>query len=60
MKSASENLALRIAQKLRLAGFQALFVGGCVRDELLGLAPKDFDIATDALSAQVLGLVSAC
>src|SRR5262249_22069449 len=30
------------------AGHQALWAGGCVRDELLGLVPKDYDVATDA------------
>jgi poly(A) polymerase len=38
---------------LREAGFQALWAGGCVRDELLGLVPKDYDIATDAHPEQV-------
>jgi poly(A) polymerase len=40
--------ALEIAQKLRGAGHEALWAGGCVRDELLGLAPKDYDVATSA------------
>lgn len=40
--------ALRIAGKLREHGHQAWFVGGCVRDRLLGLPLKDIDIATDA------------
>lgn len=34
---------------LEVAGFEACLVGGCVRDFLLGTAPRDFDIATDAL-----------
>jgi poly(A) polymerase len=37
-----------IAAALRAAGHQAYFAGGCVRDLLLGLAPKDFDVATSA------------
>jgi tRNA nucleotidyltransferase/poly(A) polymerase len=37
-----------VAQRLIDAGFRAYFAGGCVRDELLGLKPKDYDIATDA------------
>jgi poly(A) polymerase len=40
--------ALRIVQRLRELGHQAYFAGGCVRDLLLGTAPKDFDVATDA------------
>jgi poly(A) polymerase len=45
--------ALEIAQKLRAAGFEALWAGGCVRDELLGLVPKDYDVATNATPDQI-------
>jgi tRNA nucleotidyltransferase/poly(A) polymerase len=48
--------ALEIAQKLRAAGFEALWAGGCVRDELLGLTPKDYDVATSATPDQIRGL----
>jgi poly(A) polymerase len=48
----SEN-ALRTLQKLQDAGYQAYIVGGGVRDILLGLRPKDFDIATCATPEQV-------
>ena len=44
----SETLARSIVARLRAAGHQAYLVGGCVRDLLLGRAPKDFDVATDA------------
>jgi putative nucleotidyltransferase with HDIG domain len=44
----SEELARSIVARLRAAGHQAYLVGGCVRDLLLGRAPKDFDVATDA------------
>jgi poly(A) polymerase len=37
-----------IVRTLRDAGHVAYFAGGCVRDELLGLTPKDYDVATDA------------
>jgi tRNA nucleotidyltransferase/poly(A) polymerase len=37
-----------VVRKLRAAGHQALWAGGCVRDELLGNRPKDFDVATSA------------
>ncbi|MFT4175995.1 MAG: CCA tRNA nucleotidyltransferase [Luteolibacter sp.] len=46
--------AQQIAGKLIAAGHEALFAGGCVRDQLLGLTPKDYDIATSATPAQVL------
>ena len=45
--------ALEIAQKLRAAGYEALWAGGCVRDELLGLTPKDYDVATSAKPDQI-------
>lgn len=51
-------LALRVVQRLQDAGFEAFFVGGCVRDELLGRAPGDFDIATDAVPGEIERLFS--
>jgi len=45
--------ALKVVHKLNDSGFEAYFVGGCVRDLLLNLRPKDFDIATNALPEQV-------
>ena len=44
----SREKAVEIARILRTAGYRAFLVGGCVRDELLGRLPKDYDIATDA------------
>ena len=43
-----EEAARRIAARLRESGHVAYFAGGCVRDLVRGLAPKDFDVATDA------------
>jgi poly(A) polymerase len=43
-----EQKAIAIVRKLGEAGFVAYFNGGCVRDRMLGIAPKDYDIATDA------------
>jgi poly(A) polymerase len=43
-----ENKALAIIGQLRAAGFVAYLAGGCVRDRILGVTPKDYDIATDA------------
>lgn len=48
-------LAKRIVSELRGAGHQAFLVGGCVRDLLLGIAPKDFDVATDAGPDRIMG-----
>jgi poly(A) polymerase len=45
--------ALRVLYRLRDGGFMAFLVGGCVRDMLLGLEPKDFDVVTDALPEEV-------
>src|SRR6266699_3589917 len=42
-----------VIRKLQQAGFKAFIVGGAVRDLLLGIAPKDFDLATDATPEQV-------
>jgi len=46
-------IAKEIVAKLQHAGFAAFWVGGCVRDFLLGREPQDFDIATDAKPEQV-------
>jgi len=48
-----ENKALAIIARLRAAGFTAYLAGGCVRDRVLGVAAKDYDIATDARPAAV-------
>jgi poly(A) polymerase len=45
--------AVRVTQSLQEAGFKAFIVGGAVRDLLLGVKPKDFDIATNATPEQV-------
>jgi poly(A) polymerase len=50
--------ALAVLTRLRENGHVAYFAGGCVRDELLGLTPKDFDIATDAPPNRVRQLFS--
>ena len=52
--------ALRVLYGLKDQGFQAFLVGGCVRDLLLGIEPKDFDVATDALPEQVRRLFRNC
>jgi len=52
--------ALKVLYRLKDAGFQAFLVGGAVRDLLLGLAPKDFDVATNAHPDQVKQLFRNC
>lgn len=49
----ARHAALRIVRELRHAGHLAYFAGGCVRDELLGLEPTDYDIATDATPERI-------
>jgi len=52
----ARDAALVLARRLQAAGHQALFAGGCVRDRLLDKPPKDYDIATSALPAEVIAL----
>jgi len=48
--------ATRIVLQLRSAGYEAYFVGGCVRDFVMGVIPDDYDIVTSALPDQVMAL----
>lgn len=50
--------AVHIVQRLRDSGHDAYLAGGCVRDELLGLSPTDYDVATDAPPDRVEQLFS--
>lgn len=52
--------ALRVLYRLNEAGYAAYLVGGAVRDLLLGLQPKDFDVATDATPDDVKKLFRNC
>jgi len=49
-----------VLYRLKEAGYQGFLVGGAVRDLLLGLRPKDFDVATDALPEEVRRLFRNC
>lgn len=49
--------AVDLVQRLRGAGFVAYFAGGCVRDELLGLHPSDYDVATSAKPGEIAALL---
>jgi poly(A) polymerase len=52
--------ALKVIARLRHMHHQAYFVGGCVRDLLLGATPKDFDLATDAHPGEVRAIFRNC
>jgi poly(A) polymerase len=54
------NAALKVLYRLHKAGYQAFLVGGGVRDAMLELHPKDFDIATNATPEEVRSLFSNC
>ena len=47
------EFALQVVKRLQDAGYEALWAGGCVRDELLRRVPKDFDVATSARPDEV-------
>ncbi len=51
-----DERALNVVRTLKQAGFEAYIVGGAVRDLLVGLRPKDFDVATNATPEEVKGL----
>jgi poly(A) polymerase len=51
-----DERAMDVVHTLKQAGYQAYIVGGAVRDLLVGLRPKDFDVATDATPEQVKSL----
>ena len=49
----AQQLAREIIDRLRGLGHEAYLAGGCVRDMFLGTTPKDYDVATDALTEQI-------
>ncbi len=53
MKLELPRVQARVLERLEQKGFTAYFVGGCVRDSLLGRVPQDWDLATNALPEQV-------
>lgn len=55
-ESSLRSFALEVVYRLRGAGFEAVWAGGCVRDALLGVAPTDYDVATSALPDDVIRL----
>jgi len=52
-KSLISRHAMTVLKVLGQKGYDSYLVGGCVRDMLLGLEPKDFDVATNASPEQV-------
>jgi poly(A) polymerase len=50
---ARQSMALSILRRLRRAGYETYFAGGCVRDRLMGRRTSDYDIATSATPQQV-------
>ena len=58
-KYISDN-ALKVLYRLQKGGYDAYLVGGGVRDMLLGIEPKDFDIATNATPEQIKALFRNC
>ncbi len=56
---AQRQFAVEVVRKLRAAGFEAYWAGGCVRDQLLGREAKDYDVATTATPEEVRGLFGA-
>lgn len=52
--------ALRVLYRLREGGYQAFLVGGCLRDLMLKVEPKDFDVATSARPEEVKRLFRNC
>jgi len=52
--------ALKVLYRLNKSGYQAFLVGGCVRDAMLDLHPKDFDVATNATPEEVRALFDNC
>lgn len=50
------DAAVEVVRRLQRAGFEAFWVGGCVRDRLLGREPTDYDVATSARPEQIEAL----
>lgn len=55
--SVEKGLSLAVAKALQSQGHTAVYAGGCVRDHLLGVEPKDYDIATSAEPEQVIEIL---
>ena len=49
----AREFAVSVVKQLQQANYQAYWAGGCVRDRFLGIEPKDYDVATNALPDQI-------
>ncbi|MBI3192571.1 MAG: hypothetical protein HYZ36_07895 [Pedosphaera parvula] len=56
MSQPLKSIAREIVARLQQAGFAAYWVGGCVRDRLLGREPHDYDVATSARPEEIEAL----
>ncbi|TMP97672.1 MAG: CCA tRNA nucleotidyltransferase, partial [Verrucomicrobia bacterium] len=52
----TRTTAVKLVRRLKAAGYEAYFVGGCVRDQMLGQEPDDYDIATSARPEEIEAL----
>lgn len=52
--------ALKVLYRLKDNGYEAYLVGGCIRDLLLGMRPKDFDVVTNAKPEEIKELFTNC
>jgi tRNA nucleotidyltransferase (CCA-adding enzyme) len=46
----------QVTRKIEDAGFEAFLVGGCVRDHIMGIKPKDYDVTTNATPEQIVSI----
>jgi tRNA nucleotidyltransferase/poly(A) polymerase len=53
MPNLHRQFAVQVVRQLREAGFAAYWAGGCVRDEIMGRTPKDYDVATNATPQRI-------
>ncbi len=51
--NAAREFAIDVVRRLRAAGHEALWAGGCVRDQLMEQLPKDYDVATNAVPERI-------
>lgn len=58
MRKTEKEAALALVERLKQRGFEAYFVGGCVRDMLMGKEPLDHDVATSARPNEIAGMFS--
>lgn len=58
--SGVSEAAMHVVEGLKESGYEAYLVGGCIRDLILGLTPKDFDVSTNASPEQVKTIFKDC